>query len=214
MNHSPHWSDVEWLHKTVKNPNIVLKGTHTYYSSYYDKNFEDTAVRYLYGDEYSQKTWVPMWEIDKLIIGDYVQIAAGVIFLMGGNNTHNTNFISTYPFQDKASIKRSYESRGDTVIGNDVWIGMEAMIMPGVKIGNGAIIASRSVVTKDIPPYTICGGNPAKVLKARFSDEDIAILQKLEWWNWPEEKVQTLLPFIQSTDIAALVKASEDYDKV
>lgn len=146
MNPCQHWSQVEYLHLTVTNPNICLKGQHSYYSGAWDGPFEEVAVRYLHGDPFSRSPdtgWEPLWHIDRLHIGDYVQIAAGVKIIMGGNHTHNTSFISTYPFADLAALQRSYRPAGDTRIGNDVWIGMEAMIMPGVTIGDGAIIAAR-----------------------------------------------------------------------
>jgi chloramphenicol O-acetyltransferase type B len=215
MNFCEHWSRVEWLHKTVKNPNIIIQGTHSYYSGYYDGNFEETSVRYLHGDPFStdQKTgWQPMWHIDRLIIGDYVQIAPGVKIIMGGNNTHNTKFISTYPFSSKEALRRSFEEKGDTVIGNDVWIGTNSILMPGVKLGDGAIIAAHSVVTKDVPPYSLVGGNPAKLIRSRFSDAEIARLLELQWWKWPEEKVEALLPLIQSSHIRELLEASHEYD--
>lgn len=216
MNFCRHWSEVEWLHKTVRNQNIIIQGKHSYYSGYYDGNFETTAVRYLYGDEYSTHPgtgWTPSWTIDKLVIGDYVQIAPGVKIIMGGNNVHNTKFISTYPFPNKESIKRAFEEKGDTVIGNDVWIGTNCILMPGVRIGDGAIIAAESVVTKDVLAYSIVGGNPAKLIKKRFSDDAIASLLDLQWWNWSEEKVNALLPLIQNDNIQSLVEASEQFDR-
>lgn len=214
MHTCKHWSEVEWLHKTVKNPNIIIQGSHSYYSGYYDGNFENTVVRYLYGDAFSSHPdtgWMPMWEIDKLFIGDYVQIAPGVKIIMGGNNTHNINFISTYPFLNREALKRSYEKAGETRIGNDVWLGMCSMIMPGVTIGNGAIIAAHSVVTRDVPPYSLIGGNPAKPIRQRFSDEEIDLLQQLQWWNWPEDKIAFLLPLIQNGQPKKLLAASEEY---
>jgi chloramphenicol O-acetyltransferase type B len=211
-----HWSQVEWLHQTVKNKNILIKGTHSYYSAYYTGCFEESVVRYLYGDDFStdsQTGWKPLWEIDRLIIGDYVQIAADVKIILGGNNTHNPQLISTYPFRQPEALKRSYEGRGDTVIGNDVWLGTACLILPGVQIGNGALIAAYSVVTQSVPAYAIYAGNPARLIRYRFSEAEIALLQALEWWNWPEEKVKALLPYIQGKDIEALVAAGEAYDQ-
>lgn len=206
-----HWSKVEWLHKTVKNRNIILKGTHSYYSGYYDGKFEDTVVRYLYGDEYStdpKKGWKSLWNIDQLILGDYVQIAPEVKIIMGGNHTHNTKFISTYPFLTPEAIQRAYEGAGDTVIGNDVWLGMSSMVMPGVKIGNGVIVAANAVVTRDLPSYAFAAGTPAKVIRYRFSPEEISLLEKIKWWDWPEEKVRALLPLIQNHSVKELERAS------
>jgi chloramphenicol O-acetyltransferase type B len=211
-----HWSQVEWLHQTVKNKNIQIKGTHSYYSAYYTGCFEDSVVRYLYGDDFStdpQTGWNPLWEIDRLIIGDYVQIAAEVKIILGGNNTHNPDLISTYPFLQPEALKRVYEGRGDTVIGNDVWLGTACLILPGVQIGNGALIAAYSVVTQSVPPYAVFAGNPARLIRYRFNEHEIAELEALQWWNWPEEKVSALLPYIQGKNIETLVEASKTYDR-
>ena len=206
-----HWSQVEYLHLTVTNPNICLKGRHSYYSGAWDGPFEEEAVRYLHGDSWSSSAdtgWDPIWHIDRLHLGDYVQIAAGVKIIMGGNHTHNTDFISTYPFAEVAALKRSYRPAGDTRIGNDVWIGMEAMIIPGVTIGDGAIIAARALVNQDVPPYAMVAGTPARVVRMRFGDDDIARLQALAWWDWPDDKVQALLPLIQQGEVALLEQAA------
>ena len=168
-------------------------------------------MRYLHGDPFSRSPetgWEPLWHIDRLHIGDYVQIAAGVKIIMGGNHTHNTSFISTYPFADLAALQRSYRPAGDTRIGNDVWIGMEAMIMPGVTIGDGAIIAARSLVNQDVPPYAMVAGTPARVVRMRFGEEEIARLQALAWWDWPDQQVNDLLPLIQQGDVALLEQAA------
>ena len=212
-----HWSEVEWLSKTVKNKNIIIKGEHSYYSGYFDGCFEDTVVRYLYGDAYSIDSatgWVSQWQIDLLFIGNYVQIAPGVKIIMGGNNTHNTRNITTYPFLNMDELKKVYKCKGNTIIGDSVWIGMEAIIMPGVKIGNGAVIAARSVVLNDVPPYSIVAGNPAQVVRLRFSEAEIALLEKIKWHDWPETKIQKLLPFILSDNVQDLISASERYDLV
>jgi virginiamycin A acetyltransferase len=98
-------------------------------------------------------------------------------------------------------------SRGDTIVGNDVWIGYEAVIMPGVKIGNGAVIAAKSVVTKDVPPYTVVGGNPARLIKQRFSDAEVAQLLEIKWWDWDIEKITRNIDKIMESDIQALREA-------
>ena len=211
MKHCQHWSQVEYLHLTVTNPNISLKGQHSYYSGAWDGPFEEEAVRYLHGDSWSRSPdtgWEPLWHIDRLHIGDYVQIAAGVKIIMGGNHTHNPAFISTYPFADPDALKRSYRPAGDTHIGNDVWIGMDAMIMPGVTIGDGAIIAARSLVTQDVPPYCMVAGTPARVIRQRFAVQETTRLQALAWWDWPDEQVQALLPLIQQGEVALLEQAA------
>ena len=214
-NYCQHWSQVEWLHKTVKNKNIIIHGTHSYYSGFFNGNFESSAVRYLYGDEFSthpETGWKPSWDIDKLIMGDYVHIAADVKIIMGGNNNHNTQFISTYPFFDLTALKRAYKKKNDTILGNDIWLGMSSIILPGIKIGNGVIVAAGSVVTKDIPAYSVVAGNPAKIVRKRFCDEDIYLLEKLAWWNWEDDKVSALLPFIQAASVKELVEEAVKYD--
>lgn len=123
-----HWSKVQNLAETVKNPNIVIKGRHSYYSDAWSGSFEDYCVRYLYGDEYSLAHWEPQWKTDKLYIGDYVCIGAETVIIMGGNSTHRTDWFSSYPHLDK--LPELYCSKGDTVIADGVWIGMRAMILP------------------------------------------------------------------------------------
>jgi virginiamycin A acetyltransferase len=150
---------------------------------------------------------------DKLIIGKYGAIAKDVRFIMNGAN-HKTAGFSTYPFW---IFKRGWESaqpevgelpyKGDTVIGNDVWLGYDALIMPGVKIGHGAIVASRAVVTTRVAPYAIVAGNPAQELMRRYPEETIRRLLKIAWWDWPVEKVTRHLPLIVGADIDALERA-------
>lgn len=150
---------------------------------------------------------------DKLIIGKFCAIAEGITFIMNGAN-HRMDGLTTYPFNIFA---RGWEKvtptvaqlpfKGDTVIGNDVWIGQYVTIMPGIKIGDGAIIAANATVVKDIEPYTVVGGNPAKPIKKRFSDEMIALLLKLQWWNWDENKIfGNLEALVAVNDIASLKK--------
>lgn len=202
---SKHWSQVEYLHQTVKNPNIIIKGKHSYYSNAWTSNFEDYVVRYHYGDEYSLANWQPQWEIDQLYIGDYVCISAEVIILMGGNNTHRMDWFSSYPFADK--INDLYQAKGNTHIQDGVWIGMRAMIMPGVTIGEGAVIAANSVVTKDVEPYSIIGGVPAQLIKKRFDDDVIKRLLALHIYDLPADKFAQIRELICSSDIDALEKA-------
>ncbi|WP_028551966.1 CatB-related O-acetyltransferase [Paenibacillus sp. UNC451MF] len=203
---SNHWSEIMYLKDIVTNPMIEV-GDYSYYSGYYDNHdFEDGCVRYLWGDEKSRKLFNPIkdhgWILDKLIIGNYVCIASGVIILMGGNHNHHPEWITVYPFVEQ--IEASYESKGDTVIESDAWIGMNAMIMPGAKIGEGAIVAAGSVVVKDVPPYTIVGGNPAKEIKKRFSDLEIAKLKEMRWFDWERETIERASHILSSSSINQL----------
>ena len=122
--------------------------------------------------------------------------------MMAGNQGHNTQWLSTFPFYFQANIfkdaKNGFERAGNTIIGNDVWIGSEAMIMSGITIGDGAIIAARAVVVKDVAPYAVVGGNPATFIKSRFENKEIEQLLTMKWWNWKEEKVKECMPLICS----------------
>lgn len=205
-----HWSKVEYLHQTNKNPNIHIKGSHSYYSDAWTGNFENSVVRYLYGDEYSLENWQPQWQIDQLYIGDYVCIAAEVIILMGGNHCHRTDWFSLYPFQDK--ITAAYKSKGDTVIEDGVWLGIKSLILPGVRIGEGSIVAANSVVTQDIEPYSIVGGNPSRLIKKRFNQHVIDRLLALKIYDWSETKFNFLRNAICSDDIDELERAHHNFD--
>ena len=204
-----HWSVCERLHETVTNPNIHIKGTHSYYSDCWDKGFEGSVVRYLQGDDVS-RDWQLSWDVDKLYIGDYVCIGAETVILMGGNHTHRHDWFSLYPFEDV--IDAAYIGKGDTYIGDGAWIGMRAMIMPGVTVGEGAIIAANSVVVRDVPPYAVIGGNPATLIRYRFDDDTIRELKALALYDWPQAKFAALRTLICASDIAALKAASQQYD--
>jgi len=211
MKNEKHWSKVEYLHQSVKNPNIIIKGTKSYYSNAYTPDFEDYVVRYLYGDEYSRHTFSPLWEYDKLYIGNYVCIGAESIILMGGNNTHRSDWFSNYPFMEH--IIDAYQAKGDTVIKDGVWIGMRALIMPGVTLGEGAIIAANSVVTRDVAPYSVVGGNPAKLIKKRFSEDIISRILALHLYDLSEAEIDALQDYLCNNNIEALEQAVADIRK-
>lgn len=184
-----------FLKSIIKNPNIIV-GDYTYYDDPEDiHNFEKNV---LYHFDFIG---------DKLIIGNFCQIATAVKFIMNGGN-HDLNGFSSFPFV----IFQTYwpevpfkpNRKKDTQIGNDVWIGYGATIMPGVNIGDGAIIATGAVVTKDVAPYEIVGGNPASVIRKRFDKETIDFLLKLQWWNWPIEQIKEYVLPIMKGDIIAL----------
>lgn len=196
------------LHQTVRNPNIHIKGQHSYYSDAWDGGFEQSVVRYLYGDEYSLRHWQPQWKIDPLYIGDYVCIGAEAVILMGGNHTHRTDWFSFYPFAN--NISKAYQGQGPTTLGDGAWIGMRAMIMPGVTIGEGSVVAANAVVTRDVAPYSVVGGNPAQCIKYRFADNVIARLLALKIYDWPAEKFQRLQPLLCACDIDALELAAAE----
>ncbi|KAA8598122.1 CatB-related O-acetyltransferase [Vibrio cyclitrophicus] len=204
-----HWSKFELLHEIVTNPNIHVKGQHSYYSDCWDNGFEQSVVRYLHGDEVSRQ-WEPRWEIDELYIGDYVCIGAEVVILMGGNHTHRVDWFSLYPFMDV--IEDAYIGKGDTHIEDGVWLGMRAMIMPGVTIGEGAVVAANSVVTKDVAPYCIVGGSPAKVVKYRFDESVIEELISMKIYDWPEDKFELLRKHLSGSDLQALKNSLVEYD--
>ena len=190
-----------YLKGAITNPNIMV-GDYTMYNDVTrdPRQFEKNNVLYHY----------PINQ-DKLIIGKFCSIACGAKFLLTSAN-HTQRSLSTYPFPiffeewglDKANVRSAWDNKGDIVIGNDVWIGYEAVILSGLHIGDGAIIATRAVVTKDVPPYTIVGGIPAKAIKKRFDDATIAKLLRLQWWNWPFEKTQRFLPHIMNGDVDKL----------
>lgn len=199
-----HHNKLVFLRNIITRPNIEV-GDYTYYDDHDDPyNFEKNV---LYHFDFLG---------DKLIIGKFCAIASGVQFIMNGAN-HEINTISTYPFaifengweviNQDADLRKKYPYKGDTVIGNDVWIGYGCTIMPGIKIGNGVIIASRSVITKNVPDYAIIGGNPAQTIRMRYDEETISKLLKIAWWDWSIEKITRNIRLINSTDIDALEAA-------
>lgn len=199
------WSHMQNLKSTVKNPYIHIKGVHSYYSGAWTASFEDSVVRYLYGDEHSLKNWQPQWEPDPLYIGDYVSVGPEVVILMGGNHTHRVDWFCCAPFADR--IKESYVGKGPTVIGDGAWLGMRSVIMPGVTIGEGAVVAAGAVVTKNVEPYAVVGGNPAREIKKRFEPEIIRRLLALKIYDLPEGEFERVKDFICSSDIDGLERA-------
>ena len=190
-----------YLKSVITNPNIII-GEYTMYNDFVNNpmEFEKNNVLYHYPINH-----------DKLMIGKYCSIACGVKFIFTSAN-HTLKSLSTYPFPlfweeyglNKMDVTQAWDNKGDIVIGNDVWIGYEAVIMPGVHIGNGAIIGTRAVVTKDVEPYTIVGGIPAKPIKKRFNDEIIEKLQSIRWWDWDKEKVREKINDIMFGNIEKL----------
>lgn len=190
-----------YLNNVIRNPNILV-GDYTYYDDPAGPaNFERNVLYHF------------PFIGDKLIIGKFCAIARGVKFIMNGANHSMTGF-STYPFyifgngwEQAEPVGGDTTGKGDTVIGHDVWIGYDSAIMPGVTIGDGAIVAAKSVVVKDIPPYAIAGGNPAREIRKRFDDETIAALLDIAWWNWDAGKITKHLNAITGHDIDALKQA-------
>lgn len=187
----PNINTLTFVKPTIKNPNIVV-GDFTYFA---DTDFEKHVTHHY------------DFIGDKLIIGKFCQIGAGVEFVMNGAN-HQMNAVSTYPFyifgswDQSAPSKEDLPFKGDTVVGNDVWIGQNSTILPGVHIGDGAIIGLNSVITRDVPPYTIVAGNPAKSVRKRFDDELIDLLLKLKWWDKSVEEINVLIPLLSCSDLA------------
>ena len=187
-----------FIQNTVSNPNIII-GDYTYYDDPEDsENFERNVLYHF------------PFVGDRLMIGKFCALARGIKFIMNGAN-HKIDGFSTYPFaifgNGWESVDPSPEElpdKGDTIIGNDVWIGYEAVIMPGVNIGDGAIIAAKSVVTRDVLPYRIVGGNPAQVIRQRFEDSVIQALLEIAWWHWDIAKITRNLEKIVGADIEAL----------
>lgn len=184
--------------KNVVNATNVFIGDYTYYDDASGPtDFEKNNILF---------NWPDFG--DSLIIGKFCAIANGTKFIMGPAN-HRINSVTTYPFNViggawTENTKPHFSElpfKGDTVIGNDVWFGQECLVMPGVKVGDGAIIASRSVIVKDIPPYTIAGGNPAKVIKNRFDEELTELLLELKWWDFEPEKLVDILPLLCDSNL-------------
>ncbi|MEN5113521.1 type B chloramphenicol O-acetyltransferase [Brevundimonas diminuta] len=187
------------LSDLATNPNIIV-GRYSYYSGWYHGHGFDDCARYLMTEP----------GVDRLIIGDFCSIGSGAAFIMAGNQGHRNDWASSFPFFYMPEVPHfagaidAFQPAGDTVIGNDVWIGSEAIIMPGVKIGDGAVIGTRALVTRDVEPYAIIGGNPARVIRKRFDDDSIAKLLEMKWWDWDDARLGEAMPLLCSGDIAAL----------
>jgi len=200
----PRTNDYEtvYLKNVITDPNTTV-GEYTMYNDFVSDptQFEKNNVLYHYPINH-----------DRLIIGKFCSIACGAKFLFTSAN-HTMKSLSTYPFPiffeewglDVKNVASAWDNKGDIVVGNDVWIGYEAVILSGVHIGDGAIIGARAVVTRDVPPYTIVGGVPAKEIKKRFDEETIQKLQRIEWWNWPVEKIRQFLPQIMNGKVDKLI---------
>jgi len=190
-----------YLNAVITNPNIEV-GDYTMYNDFVNNpiDFEKNNVLYHYPINH-----------DQLIIGKFCSIACGAKFVFTSAN-HTLKSLSTYPFPlfweeyglEQKDVTQAWDNKGDIVIGNDVWIGYEAVVMSGVQIGNGAIIGTRAVVTKDVEPYTIVGGVPAKPIKKRFDDETIKKLQSLCWWDWDKKQLREKLNDIMCGNISRL----------
>ncbi|MDR0562044.1 MAG: CatB-related O-acetyltransferase [Spirochaetaceae bacterium] len=187
----PNVKTVIYIKPTIKNKNIIV-GDFTYFS---DADFE-RHVTHFYPDFYH----------DKLIIGKFCQIGSDVEFIMNGAN-HQMHCVSTFPFyifekwNEQTPSLDKMPLKGDTIIGNDVWIGQNAVILPGVTIGDGVIIGTKSVVGSNAEPYSILAGNPAKVIRKRFDDELIALLLALKWWDFPIEEINALIPVLHNNNL-------------
>lgn len=199
----PRTGDMQtiYLKNVITNPNISI-GDFTMYNDFVKdpRDFQKNNVLYHYPINY-----------DRLVIGKFCSIACGAKFLFTSAN-HTLNALSTYPFPlffeewelDKADVTDAWDNKGDIVIGNDVWIGYEAVIMSGVSIGDGAIIGTRAVVTKDVAPYTIVGGVPAKPIRKRFPDDIVSALLQIKWWEWTYEKIKENISAIKNGRIDEL----------
>ena len=197
-----------YLKNGITDPGIEV-GDYTIYNDFENdpRDFQKNNVLYHYPINH-----------DRLVIGKFCSIACGAKFLFTSAN-HTLRSLSTYTFPiffeewglDKKCVANAWDNKGDIVIGNDVWIGYEAVILSGVTVGDGAIIGARAVVTKDVPPYAIVVGVPAKIIRKRFDEDTIAKLGRLRWWDWDREKIKRNITAIQSGDLAALCKGESLY---
>lgn len=190
-----------YLNAVIKDSSIEV-GDYTIYNDFMSdpRMFEQNNVLYHYPINH-----------ERLVIGKFCSIACGAKFLFNCAN-HTLKSLSTYTFPlfyedwslDKSDVASAWDNKGDIIIGNDVWIGYEAVIMAGVHIGDGAIVGTRAVVTKDVPPYTIVGGVPARPIRKRFDEDTIRKLETLQWWDWSAEEIRQRLPYIMNGEIDGL----------
>lgn len=200
--------DSVYLSNVVTDPDIQV-GEHTYYNDFINdpRDFQKNNVLYHHPEAYH----------DKIVIGKYCSLACGTTFVCP-SGFHSSRSFSSYPFglasgywdipAELCTVEMLFdvEKKGPTIVGNDVWLGYQSLIMPGVTIGDGAIIGSRSVVTKDVEPYTIVAGSPARVIRKRFDDETIEKLLELKWWDLPDEEVEKLLPDLIQGNLDAFIE--------
>ena len=189
-----------FLKPFITRPNIIV-GDYTYYDDPGGPECFEANVLYHFD-----------FVGDRLVIGKFCSIGAGTRFIMNGGN-HHTTWLTTYPFPIfgqgwEAAMPSSWPNKGDTVVGSDVWFGHDALVMPGVSIGDGAIVATRAVVTRSVPPYAIVGGNPATVLRYRFDQSTIARLLAVRWWDWDAAKITRNVRAICGSEVAALEAAA------
>ncbi|MBS5064802.1 MAG: CatB-related O-acetyltransferase [Hungatella hathewayi] len=199
----PRTGDLEtvYLREVISKPGIEV-GEYTMYNDFVNDpvQFEKNNVLYQYPINH-----------DRLVIGKFCSIACGAKFIFNSAN-HTLSSLSTYPFPlffeewglEKKDVASAWDNKGDIVVGNDVWIGYEAVILAGVTIGDGAVIGARAVVTKDVPPYTIVGGVPAKEIRKRFPEETVAALLEMRWWDWPRERIAENIGAIQAGNLEQL----------
>lgn len=195
-----------YLKNAVTDPSIQV-GEYTMYNDFVHdpRDFQKNNVLYHYPVNH-----------DRLVIGRFCSIACGAKFLFNSAN-HAMGSLSTYPFPlffqewglEKSRVAEAWDNKGDIVAGSDVWIGYEAVILAGVTIGDGAVIGARAVVTKDVPPYTIVGGVPARAIRRRFPEETVEELLRLKWWDWPPERIAASIDAIQSGDLEGLKQAAD-----
>ena len=201
-------TQIVYLKNVVEGANIQV-GDFTIYNDFVHdpREFQKNNVLYHY----------PI-NRDRLVIGKFCSIACGAKFLLNSAN-HTLQSLSTYTFplfyeqwEQEVDPTKAWDHKGDIIIGNDVWIGYEAVVLAGVTIGDGAVIGTRAVVTRDVPPYTIVGGVPAKPIRKRFSQESIELLLALSWWDWPVEQIHQAMPLIQSGDLKGLEELSKKFE--